>query len=93
MANDRGPFSVVYFGVGDCWLQHCLELKANCVTLCRRSGLLSSGPSLVAKEPCTKVVLQQEGVRECVWSSVVVVLSFLLEGVFFALSQAQSIFY
>ena len=44
------------------WLQYCLGLKAISVSLDYRSGLLSSAPSVVAKEPSTKVEIEKEGV-------------------------------
>ena len=53
------------------WLQVLPGFKAISVTMGYRSGLLFSGPSVVAKEPCTKVAIEEEGVRECVWSSFV----------------------
>ena len=67
--------------------------KAISVTMGYRSGLLSSGPSVVAKEPCTKVAIEEEGVRECVWSSVCPCVVVLVGGCFAALFQAQLIFY
>ena len=45
--------------------------KAISVTMGYQNGLLSSGPSVVAKEPSKKVAVEEEGVWECVLSSVV----------------------
>ena len=61
---------------GSAWIDRLLAsispgFKAISVTMGYRSGLLSSWPSVVAKEPCSKVAIEEEGVRECVWSSVV----------------------
>ena len=53
------------------WLQHCLGLRLVLFLMGCRSGLLSSGPSVVTKEPCAKVGIEEEDVRESVWSGIV----------------------
>ena len=53
------------------WLQYCLGLRLFLLLWATEVVCCPLGLSVVAKEPCTKVAIEEEGARKCVWSSVV----------------------